>query len=185
MANSETETEKLAALISEWREPGALVRVPPAFVVPDSTNREHTQLSVEHIHYIASLMEKGFKSRRPGSTEGHDIPVRPCLEPFLPSARDLESSTLDWSLGTESIATDASTARTFHAHCRQRHRQQCVSRRPSRRCSSADTRGAPWPSRPSQRGRSAPRTMRGSPSPTQISSRAARRGRAPCHSASL
>lgn len=37
---TESETERLASLLSEWREPGALVRVPPILVVPDATNRE-------------------------------------------------------------------------------------------------------------------------------------------------
>lgn len=39
-AGTESETERLASLLSEWREPGALVRVRPILVVPDATNRE-------------------------------------------------------------------------------------------------------------------------------------------------
>lgn len=60
-------------LISEWREPGMTV-VPPRLVIPDFSNRGHTGLSVEHVHYLAtSFKEKGFQVRR--GNHGHDIPV--------------------------------------------------------------------------------------------------------------
>jgi len=63
----------LNKLISEWRIPGMEV-VPPRKVVPDFSNRGHTGLSVEHVHYLAtSFKEKGFQKRR--GNAGHDIPV--------------------------------------------------------------------------------------------------------------
>jgi hypothetical protein len=59
-----------------WREPGPLVRVRSKHVVPDSTNREQTLLSVEHVHYIAQRFgSEGFRARAPGSVAGHDVPV--------------------------------------------------------------------------------------------------------------
>jgi len=43
-------------------------------VIPDFSNRGHTGLSVEHVHYLAkSFMEKGFQKRV--DNKGHDIPV--------------------------------------------------------------------------------------------------------------
>jgi hypothetical protein len=45
-------------------------------VVPDSTNREQTLLSVEHVHFIAGrFAAEGFRKRTPGSSSGHDVPV--------------------------------------------------------------------------------------------------------------
>lgn len=65
--------ETLNRLLSEWRVPG-IRRIPPRLVIPDFSNRGHTGLSVEHVHYLAaSFKEKGF-IKRVGST-GHDIPV--------------------------------------------------------------------------------------------------------------
>lgn len=64
------------ALMREWREPGPLARVRSKHVVPDSTNREQTLLSVEHVHYIAQrFASEGFRARAPGSIAGHDVPV--------------------------------------------------------------------------------------------------------------
>ena len=66
---------RLMALLNAWREPGPLQRVCSKDVVPDSTNREYTQLSVEHVHFIAHLMAtQGFRPHLP-SGDGHDIPV--------------------------------------------------------------------------------------------------------------
>eukprot|EP00443_Scrippsiella_acuminata_P048611 CAMPEP_0115186482 /NCGR_PEP_ID=MMETSP0270-20121206/10004_1 /TAXON_ID=71861 /ORGANISM="Scrippsiella trochoidea, Strain CCMP3099" /LENGTH=449 /DNA_ID=CAMNT_0002599607 /DNA_START=74 /DNA_END=1423 /DNA_ORIENTATION=+ len=67
------ELELLNKLIQEYRLPGLSV-VPPRKVIPDFSNRGHTGLSVEHVHYLASsFKEKGFQKRR--GNEGHDIPV--------------------------------------------------------------------------------------------------------------
>lgn len=67
------ELEMLNKLISEYRVPG-LQTVPPHLVIPDFSNRGHTGLSVEHVHYLAtSFKEKGFIKRV--GNEGHDIPV--------------------------------------------------------------------------------------------------------------
>lgn len=63
----------LNRLLSQWREPGVR-NVPPRLVIPDFSNRGHTGLSVEHVHFLATqFKEKGFK-KRVGNT-GHDIPV--------------------------------------------------------------------------------------------------------------
>jgi hypothetical protein len=77
MAASEAEdVERLMALLRQWREPGPLLRVRSKHVVPDSTNREQTLLSVEHVHYIAQrFSSEGFHARQPGSVAGHDVPV--------------------------------------------------------------------------------------------------------------
>lgn len=63
----------LNRLVDEYRIPG-LFNVPPSEVIPDFSNRGHTGLSVEHVHYLAkSFMEKGFQKRT--DNKGHDIPV--------------------------------------------------------------------------------------------------------------
>eukprot|EP00747_Dinoflagellata_sp_TGD_P123519 gnl/TRDRNA2_/TRDRNA2_173831_c0_seq2.p1 gnl/TRDRNA2_/TRDRNA2_173831_c0~~gnl/TRDRNA2_/TRDRNA2_173831_c0_seq2.p1 ORF type:complete len:465 (-),score=105.12 gnl/TRDRNA2_/TRDRNA2_173831_c0_seq2:139-1533(-) len=67
------ELELLNKIISEWREPGMQI-VPPRKVIPDFSNRAHTGLSVEHVHYLAcSFRDKGFQKRV--GDRGHDIPV--------------------------------------------------------------------------------------------------------------
>merc|ERR1740130_1828534 len=66
------ELELLNRVISEYKE--SIEVVAPRLVVPDFSNRGHTGLSIEHVHYLAkSFKEKGFIKRRGG--EGHDIPV--------------------------------------------------------------------------------------------------------------
>ncbi|CAE7740454.1 MAK3 [Symbiodinium pilosum] len=70
------ELKLLNDLICKWRVPG-LIKVPPRKVIPDFSNRGHTGLSVEHVHYLAtSFKEKGFQKRK--GNEGHDIPVLVC-----------------------------------------------------------------------------------------------------------
>jgi len=67
------ELEMLNKLIQEYRLPGLSV-VPARRVIPDFSNRGHTGLSVEHVHYLAtSFKDKGFQKRSGGI--GHDIPV--------------------------------------------------------------------------------------------------------------
>jgi len=77
--NSEREAVvRLNAVIENWRE-GPLIRVRSSAICPDWTNRAQTGLSVDHVHYIATMIEtQGFKSRRRGATEAegaHDVPV--------------------------------------------------------------------------------------------------------------
>merc|ERR1712048_1000813 len=48
--------------------------VRPRLVIPDFSNRGHTGLSVEHVHFLAkSFQDKGFIKR--DGNKGHDIPV--------------------------------------------------------------------------------------------------------------
>jgi len=66
------ELKLLNDLISKWRD--GVAKVAPRKVIPDFSNRGHTGLSVEHVHYLAtSFKEKGFQKRQ--GNEGHDIPV--------------------------------------------------------------------------------------------------------------
>lgn len=66
---------ELNRLIAAYREPDFAL-VPPARVVPDTTNREYTGISVMHLHYIASSMqEQGFTPRDNATGAGHDLPV--------------------------------------------------------------------------------------------------------------
>lgn len=70
------ELKLLNDLISKWRIDGVagVAKVAPRKVIPDFSNRGHTGLSVEHVHYLAtSFKEKGFQKRQ--GNEGHDIPV--------------------------------------------------------------------------------------------------------------
>ena len=61
--NQAQKVAALNALIAEWREPG-FVRVKPARVIPDTTNREGTGVSAMHVHYIAvSMQMNGFTPR--------------------------------------------------------------------------------------------------------------------------
>jgi len=73
----------LKFLIDQWREP-EMVSVRSDLVVPDSSNRMHTGLSVDHVHYLATCMMKdGFRGRKRGPLNSqpcwpkqpHDIPV--------------------------------------------------------------------------------------------------------------
>lgn len=67
------ELAELNSIIQKYRRAG-LRRVPPRMVIPDFSNRGHTGLSVEHVHYLAvSFRDKGFIPRK--GNEGHDIPV--------------------------------------------------------------------------------------------------------------
>mmetsp|Transcript_66612 Transcript_66612/g.139058 ORF Transcript_66612/g.139058 Transcript_66612/m.139058 type:complete len:452 (-) Transcript_66612:160-1515(-) len=67
------ELKLLNDLISQWRLPG-MENIPPRKVIPDFSNRGHTGLSVEHVHYLAaSFQDKGFQTRK--GNQGHDIPV--------------------------------------------------------------------------------------------------------------
>jgi len=68
----QAELKILNDLMTKYRSDYA--KVPPKFVIPDFSNRGHTGLSVEHVHYLATrFLEKGFQTRR--GNEGHDIPV--------------------------------------------------------------------------------------------------------------
>lgn len=66
---------RLNALIKEWAT-GPLVKVRSCDVCPDSANRSHTGLAVEHVHFIAtSIRSEGFKDRAAGGPDVHDVPV--------------------------------------------------------------------------------------------------------------
>jgi hypothetical protein len=70
---------ELKMLIDKWREP-ALAKIDSRRCVPDTSNRGHTGLSVDHCHLLAMLMLKeGFRSReaqyKVKGQQGHDIPV--------------------------------------------------------------------------------------------------------------
>ncbi|KAK3249421.1 hypothetical protein CYMTET_41147 [Cymbomonas tetramitiformis] len=56
-----------------WRE-DKVVKVKSSSVVPDATNRDRTGLSLEHVHFIATLMSQNGFQKRVGN-QGHDIPV--------------------------------------------------------------------------------------------------------------
>mmetsp|Transcript_82766 Transcript_82766/g.255825 ORF Transcript_82766/g.255825 Transcript_82766/m.255825 type:complete len:456 (-) Transcript_82766:29-1396(-) len=67
------ELKMLNDLIQQYRLKELKI-VPPRSVIPDFSNRGHTGLSVEHVHYLAtSFKEKGFQKRQ--GNKGHDIPV--------------------------------------------------------------------------------------------------------------
>lgn len=74
------EVKRLKELVDAWREPG-LVRVRSRLVVPDATNRGHTGLSVDHIHFVASnMLKQGFRPHhyttpKGARARGHDVPV--------------------------------------------------------------------------------------------------------------
>lgn len=78
IASEREAVARLNATIQRWRE-GPSRRVRSCDICPDWSNRAETGLSVDHVHYVASLMAKeGFKSRRRGKrTEdgAHDVPV--------------------------------------------------------------------------------------------------------------
>ena len=73
--NQAQKVAALNALIAEWREPG-FVRVKPARVIPDTTNREGTGVSAMHVHYIAvAMQQEGFTPRDDATGTGHDLPI--------------------------------------------------------------------------------------------------------------
>jgi len=69
----------LNELIERWREPGPLPFVRSDLICPAWTNRAQTGLSLDHVHYVATMIAtQGFKSRRRGlraSDGAHDVPV--------------------------------------------------------------------------------------------------------------
>ena len=79
---------ELKLLVDSWQEKSAgrrngLVCVRSLNIVPDSSNRSHTGLSVDHIHFIASnILSRGFAAHEIGSSVAsrkkrrpHDVPV--------------------------------------------------------------------------------------------------------------
>jgi len=71
--------KRLNELIERWREPGPLPFVRSDLVCPAWTNRSQTGLSLDHVHYVATMIAtQGFKSRRRGLRVfdgAHDVPV--------------------------------------------------------------------------------------------------------------
>ena len=60
---------RLNDLIRRWSDPHSPLKVRPKDVIPDSTNREGTLVSIEHAHGIAlSILKDGF-------SDGHEVPV--------------------------------------------------------------------------------------------------------------
>lgn len=85
--------KQLKYLLDTWREKD-LANVRSCDIVPDASNRSHTGLSIDHVHFIASsMLTKGFRSREGGvkvreKVQPHDIPVL-CRGSFkCPIARD-------------------------------------------------------------------------------------------------
>lgn len=76
-----SEKKKIAlfnAVLEHYREPGPLQRILPRLVIPDTTNRGNTGLSVEHVHWVASkIQDEGFKPRTGSgpNSSGHDLPI--------------------------------------------------------------------------------------------------------------
>ena len=76
-----SEKKKIAlfnAVLEHYREPGPLQRILPRLVIPDTTNRGNTGLSVEHVHWVASkIQEEGFMPRTGSgpNSSGHDLPI--------------------------------------------------------------------------------------------------------------
>ena len=74
------QVKELKQLLELWRETG-MVQVRSCDVVPDSSNRSHTGLSIDHVHFIASsILKKGFRARegdvkRRAKLQPHDVPV--------------------------------------------------------------------------------------------------------------
>mmetsp|Transcript_139558 Transcript_139558/g.434102 ORF Transcript_139558/g.434102 Transcript_139558/m.434102 type:complete len:408 (+) Transcript_139558:99-1322(+) len=78
VASEQDAVARLNELMERWRE-GPPVRVRSCDICPDWTNRAETGLSVDHVHYVATMIAtNGFKSRRRGlGTEdgAHDVPI--------------------------------------------------------------------------------------------------------------
>eukprot|EP00397_Hematodinium_sp_SG-2012_P019204 GEMP01019722.1.p1 GENE.GEMP01019722.1~~GEMP01019722.1.p1 ORF type:complete len:445 (+),score=93.19 GEMP01019722.1:123-1457(+) len=71
----EEDVSILSDSIHKWRQRG-LHLIKPALAIPDFSNRCHTGISVEHMHYLAnSFLTKGFQKRNNDTHMGHDIPV--------------------------------------------------------------------------------------------------------------
>ena len=85
--------EELKFLLESWRE-DKVVKVKSSNIVPDSSNRGHTGLSIDHVHFIASsILKKGFRSREGDikqrrKRQPHDIPVLCRGGPACPIAVD-------------------------------------------------------------------------------------------------
>jgi len=86
--------EELKFLLDAWREKGPLIKVKSCDVVPDSSNRGHTGLSIDHVHFIASnILKSGFRSRdgdvvKRRKVQPHDIPVLCRGDSTCPIAND-------------------------------------------------------------------------------------------------
>ncbi|KAH9253649.1 hypothetical protein BASA81_008267 [Batrachochytrium salamandrivorans] len=71
----EEKVAKLNELIDMWREP-EMATILPRVVIPDTTNRENTGLSPNHVHYLADKMQRnGFVPRNNVTGTGHDLPI--------------------------------------------------------------------------------------------------------------
>ena len=80
------DVKDLKFLIDQWREP-EMCPVRSDLVVPDSSNRMHTGLSVDHVHYLATCMMKdGFRARlpRPNPHPGCRVNHKPTTHTLTP-----------------------------------------------------------------------------------------------------
>ena len=65
-------------ILEHYREDQTLCKIKPRDVVPDTTNRGNTGLSVRHAHYIACrIRDRGFipRSGNGDTMKGHDLPI--------------------------------------------------------------------------------------------------------------
>ena len=86
---------ELKRILELWRETGiGMIQVKSSDVVPDSSNRSHTGLSIDHVHFIASsILKKGFRAREGdvktrSKMQPHDIPVLVRGSSTCPIAQD-------------------------------------------------------------------------------------------------
>lgn len=96
--------EKLKELVDRNREYD-MVRVRSDLIVPDSSNRGHTGLSADHVHFIATcILKDGFRCReglvvgREAVAQAHDIPVVVRGGPACPFSM---ASREDWQARTD------------------------------------------------------------------------------------
>ena len=81
LASEEERLAKMNEIVGQWKEDARIVRVRPRDVIPDTTNRAKTGLSVDHVHFIATkMLEEGFNRH-------HELPVvvRECASSELGS----------------------------------------------------------------------------------------------------
>jgi hypothetical protein len=81
-----TAAVELRDLLNCWREP-YLCRVPSSQIIPDSSNRSHTGLSVDHVHFIASnILKQGFCPRKYQTPSYFSSNVHPASIPTPPAS---------------------------------------------------------------------------------------------------
>ncbi|XRB16198.1 TrpD protein [Pseudoscourfieldia marina] len=106
---------KFVKLLRTFRVSGdaLLLRVRSDSIIPDTTNRERTGLSAEHVHYIATLIQTDGFSPRVG-TKGHDVPV---LVRECPATQTGLLSLSRWRDTLENSTKGLFPPCTLHADC--------------------------------------------------------------------